>query len=137
MRVVPRARRVGRTVALATRLDPDECINKRVASACRGAHAESGTLDIAPVTPSLLLRWLNAIATRVGDEVGGEAVRSEQWCQRMDVQLLVVVRITGGVRRRGGDGEGVVVGDVGREATDSRGAASSFVDLSEQVGCRL
>ena len=135
MGIVPRARAVGSTIALTTRLNPDKGIEQWVTSVGTRARTKASTDDIAPVTPRLLLRGLNTIAASVGDEVSRVAVLREQGCEGVDVELLVVVAVALGVGRSRGDGPGVVVGDVGGETANGGGGACSFVDLGEQLGC--
>ena len=56
--------------------------------------------------------------TSIHDEVSREASGCEERSQGVDVPLLVAVGVTRGVGGAGGDGEGVVVGDVGGETAD-------------------
>lgn len=62
MVVVPRRGRVGRAIALATGLDPDEGVLERIAGVGRGPDAEARADDVAPVAPLALLGGLDAIA---------------------------------------------------------------------------
>lgn len=53
--------RVGRAITLSTGLDPHKGILERIAGVSRGANTEAGADDVAPVTPGVLLRGLDAI----------------------------------------------------------------------------
>lgn len=132
--IVPRASTVTRTITLTTRLDPNKSVEQWVTSVSARASTKASTDNIAPVAPSLLLRRLDTIAARVRDEVGRVAVLGEQRSEGVDVQLLVVVAVALGVGGRGGDGPGVVVCYVGREAADGGRRAGGFVDLREELG---
>lgn len=134
MGIVPRASTVTRTITLTTRLDPNKSVEQWVTSVSARASTKASTDNIAPVAPSLLLRRLDTIAARVRDEVGRVAVLGEQRSEGVDVQLLVVVAVALGVGGRGGDGPGVVVCYVGREAADGGRRAGGFVDLREELG---
>lgn len=71
MGVITRRRAVACSVALSSRLDPDDGINQRVAGVRSGLSTESGALDVAPVTPG----GTNVLYTGtalVDDELGGE-----------------------------------------------------------------
>lgn len=135
MGVVASSARVAGTVTLSTRLDPDDGINKRVASVGRGQAAETSALDVAPVAPLQLLGGLDAAAALVDDEVRVPAVALEQRRDGVDVQLLVVVLVALGVGRSGGGVVAVVVGDVGDQAAEGLGLAGVAPDLREQLGC--
>jgi hypothetical protein len=110
--IIARSARVARPITLSARLNPNQRINKRISRVGRGQASKPSSLDIAPVAPRLLLRWLHAAAALVDDEVRVPAVACEQRRDRVDVQLLVVVLVA---LRVGGRGRGVVpvvVGDV-------------------------
>jgi hypothetical protein len=109
MEIVPRRARITRPIALATRLGPDERVGQAVPRIGRGAGAEAGADDVAPVAPGLLLGRLDAVAGGIDDEVRGEAGCAEQRSERVDVFLFVVVGVALGVGGGGGDGPGVVV----------------------------
>jgi hypothetical protein len=132
--VVTAGARVASTVALSTRLDPNNGINKSIASVGSRGATETGTLDVAPVTPSLLSSRLNAAAALVDDEVRVPAVRLEQRGDGVDVQLLVVVLVALGVGRGDGGVVAVVVGDVGGQAAERGGLAGFGVDLGKHLG---
>jgi hypothetical protein len=55
--------RIRTYVAFSTWLDPDESILKRVTRIGRRSHTESGTNDIAPITPGILLSGLDSISS--------------------------------------------------------------------------
>lgn len=74
------------------------------------------------------------LLTGVHDEVGVEAVRAEERSEGVDVALLVTVLVTLSVRWAGGDGPGVVVGNVGGQSTDGGGRAGILVHTGEEVG---
>ena len=76
MVIVARSRRVGRAVRLASRLDPNNCIDQRVARVRRRLRAKAGALDVAPVTP-LLADVLDTRTALVNDEGRGEALLLE------------------------------------------------------------
>jgi hypothetical protein len=61
VRVIPGGSRVGRAITLSTGLDPYKGILERIAGVSRGANTEAGADDVAPVTPGVLLRGLDAI----------------------------------------------------------------------------
>lgn len=61
VRVIPGGSRVGRAITLSTGLDPHKGILERIAGVSRGANTEAGADDVAPVTPGVLLRGLDAI----------------------------------------------------------------------------
>lgn len=75
-------RGVAGTVTLASGLGPDDGIDGGEPSVGRGARAEAGALDVAPVTP-LLTDVLHTGATLVDDEVGGESGGSEKGRERL------------------------------------------------------
>ena len=62
MRIISRGRAIGRPVALATGLDPNERIGQRVACVGGETLAEASADDIAPVAPGVLLGGLDAVA---------------------------------------------------------------------------
>jgi hypothetical protein len=132
--VVAAGARVASTVALSTRLDPNDSINKSITSVGSRGASETGTLDIAPVTPGLLSSRLNAAAALVDDEVRVPAVGLEQRGDGVDVQLLVEVLVALGVRRGDGGVVAVVVGDVGGQAAEGGGFAGAGVDFGEHLG---
>jgi hypothetical protein len=61
--------------------------------------------------------------------VRGEAFSLEQRRKGVDVALLVAVLVTLCKAVAGRDSEGVVVGDVGDDTTDTAGRASCLVDF--------
>ena len=132
--VVTAGARVTGAVALSARLDPDEGVDKRVASVGGRGASETGTLDVAPVAPGLLRGRLDAAAALVDDEVGVPAVRLEQRGDGVDVQLLIVVLVALGVGRGDGGVVAVVVGDVSGQAAERGWLAGSGVDLGEHLG---
>jgi hypothetical protein len=132
--VVAGRTRVAGAVTLATRLDPNNGIDKSIARVGGRDASETGTLDVAPVAPSQLSRRLDAAARLVDDEVCVPAVGLEQRGDGVDVQLLVEVLVALGVGRGGGDVEAVVVGDVGGQTAEGGGLAGFGVDLGEQLG---
>jgi hypothetical protein len=89
--VEARRARVGGTVRLTSRLDPDDGVNEVGASVSGGAGTEASTVDVAPVTPGVT-DVLNARAALVDDEVGGE--RGQEGSESIDVVDLVVVVIS-------------------------------------------
>ena len=91
---------VAGTVALASRFDPDDGVDKRRPSVKSGACAESCTEDIAPVTP-LITDALHTRTALVDDEVSGESIHERS--ESLDVVHLIVVVIArrDGVRGRG------------------------------------
>jgi hypothetical protein len=52
---------VGGSVALSTWLNPDEGILERITSVGGWTDTETGSDNIAPITPSLLSGWLNTV----------------------------------------------------------------------------
>ena len=122
---------VAGTVTLSARLDPNDGVDKSITSVGGRGASETGTLDIAPVTPSLLGSRLDAAATLVNNEVGVPAVCLEKRGDGIDVQLLVEVLVALGVGRCDGGVVAVVVGDVGGQAAEGGGLACFGVDLSE------
>lgn len=134
MRIVARSARIARSIALSTRLDPDNSVDQRIASICRRTRAKPSAFDIAPIAPGLLLRRLHATAALVHNEVRGEPGLRQQRRDGVDVQLLVEVLVPLRVGGRGGGVVGVVVGDVGDEAAQRRGLAGFVVDFGEEFG---
>jgi hypothetical protein len=134
VRIVASGARVAGTVALSARLDPNQSINERVSRVRSRQAAETGSLDIAPVAPSLLLRRLHAAAALVDDEVRVPAVACDQRRDGVDVQLLVVVLVALGVGGCGGDVETVVVGSVCHETAQGLGFSCVRPDLREELG---
>lgn len=61
--IVANRARIRGAIALTARLDPNKCISQRIASAGGGSDSETSSLDITPVTPSILLGGLDAVAT--------------------------------------------------------------------------
>jgi hypothetical protein len=132
--------RIARAVRLATRLDPHEGIDERVARGTCGTHTEASTLDVAPMSP-LLAETSDTVAGGVNDGLGGHACGFEFGGEESDVLLLVLRLVVLGV---GGFGEfaggqvvGVPAGDVGGHTADLLGRASGFVGLGEFLGSGL
>ena len=134
MSVVTAGAGVAGTVTLSARLDPDDGVDKSITSVGGRGASETGTLDIAPVTPSLLGSRLDAAATLVNNEVGVPAVCLEERGDGVDVQLLVEVLVALGVGRCDGGVVAVVVGDVGGQTAERGGLACASVDLGEHLG---
>ena len=133
--IIASSARVASPIALSTRLDPHNGINKRIARVSRGQAAEARALDVAPVAPLQLRRRLHAAAALVHDEVRAPPVLRQQRRDRVDVQLLVVVLVALRVGRGGRGVVAVVVGDVGHEAAQRLGLAGVGPDLREEFGC--
>jgi hypothetical protein len=100
-RVITVSRAVAGTVALTTGLDPDEGISQAVASAASGADTETGTVDVAPVTPRLA-EVLNGVTASIHDSLSGHAVLGEERREGIDVGLLVLAVVVSSI---GGVGE--------------------------------
>jgi hypothetical protein len=139
-RIVSGCARIARAVRLATRFDPHEGVNKRVARGARGAHAEARALDVAPMAP-LLAETGDTVAGGVNDGLGGHACGFEFGGEEGDVLLLVLRLVVLGV---GGFGEfaggqvvGVPTSDVGGDTADLLGRASGLVRLGEFLGSGL
>ena len=142
---------VASAIALTAGLDPDKGIEQVMARVGRRASTEAGANGIAPVTPLglscmlLVSEYLGkeagrehtsgllAAAASVGNEVSGEAGRGEERAKGLNVVLLIVVGVGRRVRRGRGDAPGVVVGNVGGQATDSSRLAGVLVDAGKQV----
>lgn len=134
VKVVAARRGVGSSVALATGLDPDKGINEIVTSAGGRPDTETSADGVAPITPSCLSSWLLAAAAGISDEMNiCPTIVLEKWGNGVDVELLIVVGVTGGVRWGRADGESVVVGNVGSKTTDLRWATSITPDLVEEL----
>jgi len=139
--VVSHGRGVGGTVALATWLDPDVGVEESVGRDGVWADTETGSLGIAPVSPCGLTSWLLSRSGLVDDEVSGEASLGQKRSEVSNVGLFVARWVSLGVRWAGGDGPGVVVGNVGGETTDLGWRSSSLDDFGEisgswsNVGC--
>lgn len=132
--IVANSRSVAGTIGLTARLDPDKGVSQRGASVGGGADTEAGADGVAPVALLDLAGGLLAGTAGVDDELGGEAGGVEQGGEGLDVALLIVVGVGGGVRGSGGEGPAVVVGHVGDETADGLGLAGGLVDVSEQSG---
>jgi len=132
--IVASSARVASTIALSTRLDPNNGIDKRIAGVGGRQATEPSALDIAPVAPLLLRGGLHAAAALVDDEVRVPAVALEQRRDGVDVQFLVVVLVALRVRRRGRGVIAVVVRDVGHQAAEGFGLAGVAPDLREEFG---
>lgn len=139
-RIIPRRRAIRRTIRLATRLDPDKGIDKRVARGARGADAEARALDVAPVAP-LLAEAGDGVAARVDDGLAGHAGGLELGREEGDELLLVLrlvpLRVGGFGELTGGQVVGVPAGDVGGDSTDLLGGAGGLVGLGELLGTGL
>lgn len=85
------------SITFTSGLDPNNRINQGGAGVCSGASSESGTLDVAPVTPGstdvLLTR-----ASLVNDKVSRHG--SQKRSQGTDIVDLVVVGVPGSDRIR-------------------------------------
>jgi hypothetical protein len=110
-RVVANGRGIRSTIAFTSGLDPNDSIDVRVTGGGGGADTETGSLDVAPVTP-LGTDVLDTRATQIDDEVSGEAIGGELGAEGVDVVGLVVVGVARGDGVWAGGGEGVVVGNV-------------------------
>lgn len=119
---------------LATRLDPNERINKSVSSIGGWARTKACTLNIAPIAPRLLSSRLLSRTSDVNDEVCREALGAQQRCERVDEALFIAVLVALSKAVACGNAEGVVVGHVGNDTTDSTGRSSSFVHLCVELG---
>lgn len=62
MGIVTRSRRVGGPITLTTGLDPDKGVFQLVSGVGCRPNTETSAFHVAPVTPSLLLGWLDAVA---------------------------------------------------------------------------
>lgn len=62
VRIVSGRARVAGPVALTARLHPHKRIEETVARVGRGTNTEASSNDVAPVSPRILFRWLDAIA---------------------------------------------------------------------------
>lgn len=139
-RVVAGSAAVRGTIGLTTGLDPDERVDEGATSAGRGANTETGTLDVAPVTP-LLAESLDGVTAGIDDGLAGHASLLELGREELDVLLLVLGLVPLGVS---GLGElswakvpGVPAGNVGSNTTDGLGASSILVDLGETLSTGL
>lgn len=122
---------VGGTIRLTTGLNPDESISERVAGAGGWADTETGTGNVAPVTP-LLAEVGDTVAAGIHDSLGWHTGALELGRKELDVCLLVLSLVPLGV---GGLGELsrihiplVPAGNVGGESTDLLGRARVLVD---------
>ena len=109
MVVVSGRRSVGGTVTFTSGLDPDDGVNEAGDGAGGGASSETGTLDVAPVTP-LLTDVLDTRAPLVNDEVSRETALRQHGCKGLNVEELVVV----GVALSDGVGSGYALDSVRR-----------------------
>jgi hypothetical protein len=134
VRIVASSARVASTIALSTRLNPNDSINKRIASVGGRQATKPSALDVAPVAPLLLRGGLDAAAALINDEVRVPAVALEQRRDGVDVQFLVVVLVALRVRRGGGGVVAVVVRDIGDQAAQGFGLAGVAPDLREEFG---
>ena len=139
-RVVAGSALVGGTVGLTTWLDPDESIDEGVSSGASRADTETGTLDVAPVTP-LLAETLLAVAASIDDSLAGHTGALELGGEETDVLLLVLGLVPLSI---GGLGElswGEVVGvpssNVGGNTTNLLGGTSLLVGVGKFLGTRL
>lgn len=136
MTVVADSGGVGGTITLSTWLDPDEGVDEGITGVGGWAGSEAGAADVAPVSPLNTATWLDTGAGGIDDEVGWETLGGQERGEGVDVALLVAVGVGAGEGGALGDGEAVVVGDVGGESTDSLWLASLGVELCEHVGGR-
>ena len=60
--IVSRGGGVAASIALSTRLDPDKGIFQGVASVSCKAYTKTSTNHVAPISPSVLLGWLDTVA---------------------------------------------------------------------------
>ena len=137
MGVVASSRRVRSTIGLATGLDPDEGISKRVTSVGRRSETETSSGSVAPVTLLLLASRLLTGSALVDDELGvGPTLLLKERRKSVDELLLIVVGVALGVVGLGGELPAVVVGDVGGETSEARRLASGLVDLTVELSGR-
>lgn len=131
---------VAGTVRLATGLDPHESVGELEASVSSGADTETGTADVAPVTP-FLTETLDTVAASINDGVVWHTSRLELLTELGDVDLLVlalvVLGIRGGRELAGAQVPGVPASNVGGNTTELLGGASSLVSLGQLLGARL
>lgn len=105
------------TIALATGLDPDNAVDLGVVDGGAGLNTKAGGRDVAPLTPLLTGTGIGDTAL-IDDKARGQTIRLKVWGQRIGVVRLVPGVGVLGVGLTDLSLEGVVVGDVGREATD-------------------
>jgi hypothetical protein len=127
------------TIRFTTGLDPDESINVGVASAASRTDTETGTLDVAPITP-LWAETSDTAAASINDSLGGHTGALEGGTEVLDVELLVLALVPLSIRELGKLAgalvERVVAGNVGRNTTELLRRASSLVDRGELFGTR-
>ena len=109
--VVSGGRRVGGTVRLSSRLDPNDGVDQARSGVGRGSSTESSAVDVAPVTPSTA-DILTTRATLVNNKGSVPTSGLQGWCESFDVVNLIVVRVWGSDGIRRGSTEGVVIGNV-------------------------
>jgi hypothetical protein len=139
-RIITGGARITGTIRLATRLDPHECINQRIARGARGPHAEARALDVAPVTP-FLAEASDAVAGGVDDGLGGHAggleFGGEEGDELLFVLRFVVLGVGGFGEFAGGQIVGVPAGNVGGDTADLLGGACGFVGFGKFLGTGL
>lgn len=116
-RTLPINQRPTRTIRLSPRLRPNDTINQRTVRLCRRSDAKA-SLRIAPLSP-LGPRVLQTAAALIDDEVCGQGIVGQVWCER----LRVVEFVEGFTPFRVGC---AWVGDVGVEVRDVGGEAADF-----------
>jgi hypothetical protein len=97
-RIVADGTGVAGAVGLATGLDPDEGVGELEASIGSGAAAEAGTVDVAPVTPSLT-QARDGVTAGIDDGVVGHAGGLESGTEEGNILLLILGLVPLGIRR--------------------------------------
>ena len=140
VRIVAGGAGIRSTVRLTTGLNPDEGVDERVAGGASGADTETGTLDVAPVTP-LLAEASDGVAASIDDGLAGHAGALELGGEQSHVLLLVLGLVP---LRVGGLGElswrqvvRVPASDVGGITADLLGGAGILVDIGKHLGTGL
>lgn len=109
-------------------------------SAGRWVDTETGTVDVAPVTP-FLTETLDTVAAGIDDSLAWHTGSLESSAEELDVSLLIVglvpLSICGVLELSWGLGPGVPSGDVGSNTTDLGWRTSGLVDLGNTLSSWL
>lgn len=156
MGVISRRATVRGAITFTTWLDPNKSICQGITSIGSWPDAKSSALDIAPITPSILLSGLDTIAayegqsrlfrtykcsrkscllTGICDEMGIPSCALQKRRHGVDIFLLITVAVTRGVRGAAGQRPAVVVGNVCCQATQRSGLGGIVVNLSVELSC--
>jgi hypothetical protein len=135
-RIVTASRGVAGAVRLSTRLDPDKGIDEWVASGGGRSDTETGSVDVAPISPGVT-EALHGVATSIDDGVVGHAARVEERADGVDVSLLVLAFVILGIRCSGELARvgrpGIPTSNVGGNTEYLFGGTGGLVDLGEHI----